>query len=144
MYHDTAKKYLKFICNMEKIITIKKEYGSLEKLLEFLKLSSGYDCSLNHDKWNIRRDENGQIEQCLLIKKSGMHGLNVYFLDENTIEVHYTIPNMLLHAYFGKSQKQYRRIDEIILGKVRDLILIGSQKKAFNEMIEQSFEQIIA
>ncbi|MDY8136250.1 hypothetical protein [Aquimarina sp. 2201CG5-10] len=126
---------------MEKIATIKNEYNSLDKLLKYLEKESEYDCSINHDKWEVRRDSNGKIQQCILIKKSAMHGLQVFFLSENKIEISHTIPNMLLYAYLGKSKQQYRRIDEIVIGKIKDLLLVNSQKKAFNEM-EQVFEEI--
>ncbi|WP_442266087.1 hypothetical protein ACSIGC_17685 [Tenacibaculum sp. ZS6-P6] len=77
-----------------------------------------------------------------MVKKSAMHGLKVYFLDDLTIELSYTILNVFLHGWFGKSQKAYRGIDEIILGKIKDALLIDSQKKAFNEM-EQIYTGII-
>lgn len=125
---------------MKKIITIKEEYNSLEKLQGFINKKSEYNSNIQYDKWEIRKDADGNMQKCIMVKKSAMHGLKVYFLDDKTIELSYAIPNVFLHGWFGKSQKAYRGIDEIILGKIKDAVLIGSQKKAFNEM-EQIFTQ---
>ncbi|WP_299716154.1 hypothetical protein [uncultured Tenacibaculum sp.] len=128
---------------MKKIITIKEEFNSLEKLQSFISKSSEYDSNIQYDKWQIRKDADGNMQKCIMVKKSAMHGLKVYFLDAKTIEVSYAIPNVFLHGWFGKSDKAFRRIDEIILGKIKDAVLVGSQKKAFNEM-EQIFNGALA
>ncbi len=128
---------------MKKIITIKEEYNSLEKLQSYLKTASNYSSNIQHDKWEMKKDAAGNMLKCLMVKKSAMHGVKVYFLDNKTIELSYAIPNALLHAWFGKSQQAYRRIDEIVLGKIKDAVLAGSQKKVFNEM-EQVFKGAIA
>jgi hypothetical protein len=70
-----------------------------------------------------------------------MHGMKAYLDKENTLQVSYLIPNKLMNAYFGKSQKRYKNILEIVAGKIKDIALAGSQKKAFNEM-ESVFNKI--
>ncbi|SNR16268.1 hypothetical protein [Tenacibaculum jejuense] len=125
---------------MKKIITIKQEYNSLEKLQSYINEESNYSSNIQYDKWEIRKDNNGNMQKCIMLKKSAMHGLKVYFLDDKTIELSYAIPNVFLHGWFGKSQKAYRGIDEIILGKIKDAVLVGSQKKAFTEL-EQVFNK---
>lgn len=126
---------------MEKQITIKSEYNSLESILNFLKKESPYEASIEYDSWDVRTDANGQMEKCIMIKKSSMHGMKVYLPKEGALQLDYIIPNKLMNAYFGKSQKRYRNILEIITGKIKDIALAGSQKKAFNEM-EQVFNKI--
>ena len=44
------------------------------------------------------------------------------------------IPNKIMQAYFGKSQKRYQNILEVITGKIKDIALSGSQQKAFEEL----------
>ena len=119
---------------MEKQITIKNEYNSLDKLLEFMKKESPYNCSEDYDIWDIRTDANGQMEKCVMIKKSSMHGMKMYFAKENVLEMTYIIPNKMMNAYFGKSVKVRRNILQILAGGIKSVLLIGSQKKAFNEM----------
>ncbi|SDH49203.1 hypothetical protein SAMN04489796_10353 [Winogradskyella thalassocola] len=48
-----------------------------------------------------------------------------------------------MHAYFGKSQKRYRNVLEIVTGKIKDTLLAPAQRKAFKEM-EQVFQKISA
>lgn len=119
---------------MEKQITVKSEYNSLESLFNFLKKEAPYDVSIEYDSWDVRTDATGQMEKCIVIKKSAMHGMKAYLNKENTLHVSYLIPNKLMNAYFGKSQKRYRNVLEIITGKIKDIALAGGQKKAFNEM----------
>ena len=126
---------------MEKQITIKGEYDSLDKLLAFVTKESPYEASIDYDSWEVRTDANGQMEKCIVIKKSSMHGMKAYLDKENTLQISYLIPNKLMNAYFGKSQKKYKNILEIVTGKIKDVALAGSQKKAFNEM-EQVFNKI--
>ena len=126
---------------MEKQIIIKSEYNSLDKILDFVKKESPYDASIDYDSWDVRTDANGQMEKCIVIKKSSMHGMKAYLDKENTLQVSYLIPNKLMNAYFGKSQKRYKNILEIVTGKIKDIALAGSQKKAFNEM-ESVFNKI--
>ncbi|MDH7447572.1 hypothetical protein [Aquimarina sp. 2201CG14-23] len=126
---------------MEKIIKIKNEYNSLDALQNFLKTASDLESSKEYDTWEHRTDENGQIEQCLILKKSSMHGMKVCFQNENTIKMNYIIPNKMMHAYFGKSQKRYQNILEIVTGKIKDVILAPAQNKAFKEM-ENVFSKI--
>jgi hypothetical protein len=119
---------------MEKEITVNKDYNSLDKVLDFVKKESDYDCSTDYDIWDMRSDVNGQMEKCVLIKKSSMHGMKVYFSNENTLKATYIIPNKVMNAYFGKSQKARKSILEVIGGGIKNVLLAGSQKKAFAEM----------
>jgi hypothetical protein len=126
---------------MEKLITLKNEYNSLDMLNDFLKKESIFESSKEYDSWDIRTDVNGQMEQCLIIKKSAMHGMKVYFQKENTLKMDYIIPSKIMNAYFGKSVKAHRNIIQIIAGKVSQSLLKGSQQKAFEEM-EHVFNKI--
>jgi hypothetical protein len=83
------------------------------------------------------------MEQCLIIKKSGMHGMKVYFQKDNTLKMDYIIPNKIMNAYFGKSVKARRNIIEIVAGVITQAVLKGPQQKAFDEM-EQVFNKISA
>ncbi|WP_271407348.1 hypothetical protein [Tenacibaculum soleae] len=127
---------------MEKQITVKNDYNTLDKVLNFLKTESTYECSKDYDSWDVRTDSNNKMEQCVVIRKSGMHGMKVYFPKENSLKMTHIIPNKLLNAYFGKSQKSHKNIIEIITGKISQAVLSGSQKKAFEE-IEQAFKKIV-
>lgn len=119
---------------MEKTIKVKNEYNSLDTLQRFLKTISSYECLKEYDKWDVRTDTNGQMEQCLVLKKSGMHAIKLYFVNESTVKLNYIIPNSLLNAYFGKSVKARRDIIEIITGKIKEALLAPAQKKAFQEL----------
>jgi hypothetical protein len=121
---------------MEKQTTIKSDYNYLEKILEFVKKESPYKCSEGYDSWDVRTDSNGQMEKCVLLKKSSMHGMKVYFAKDNVLEMSYIIPNKMMNAYFGKSVKARKSILEVIGGGIKNVLLIGSQKKAFKEMSE--------
>jgi len=121
---------------MEKIIQIKNEYNSLDALYTFLKRESPFECSKDYDVWDLRTDANGQMEQCIVIKKSGMHAVKLFFTEENTIKVNHIIPSKLMHAYFGKSVKVHRNILEIGAGYIKQGFLVGAQKKAFAELEE--------
>lgn len=128
---------------MEKVITIKSEYNSLDLLNDFLKNDNSFESSKEYDSWDVRTDANGQMEQCLIIKKSAMHGMKVYFQKDNTLKLDYIIPNKLMNAYFGKSQKSHQNILEIVTGKIKETVLAPAQNKAFQEM-EQVFNKITA
>jgi len=119
---------------MENLITIKSEYNTLDKLHEFLKKDSNYEYSKEYDIWEHRIDANGQMEECLVIKKSSMHAIKIFFINENTVKINYIIPNKMMHAYFGKSVKARRNILEIITGLIKGAVLAPSQKKAFEEL----------
>ncbi len=127
----------------KKLIKIKPEYTSLEELLSHVQKNESYTASINYDQWNVRKDANNQMAKCLIIKKSTMHGIIAHFHDNETLQVSYIVPNVLLNAYFGKNQKAYRSIFEIIAGKIKDAVLAGSQKKAFEEM-EQALPKMAA
>lgn len=119
---------------MEKIITIKNEYNSLDTLHTYLQLASPFECSKDYDIWDARTDANGHMAKCLVIKKSSMHAVKLYFTEPNTVKVNHIIPSKMMHAYFGKSQKAYRNILEIVTGKIKDVVLAPSQAKAFEEL----------
>lgn len=119
---------------MESIIKLKNEYNSLDTLNTFLSSKSEFECSKEYDVWDHRVDTNGQMEQCLVMKKSGMHAVKIHFNDDNSVKLRHIIPNKIMNAYFGKSEKRYRSILEIIGGKIKDVALIGSQKQAFEEL----------
>ena len=119
---------------MEKHITIRNEYNSLDTVLNYLKKESTFECTKEYDSWDVRTDSNGQMEQCIVIKKSAMHGMKIYFTQENRLLMSYIIPNKIINAYFGKSQKTRKDIIEIITGIIKSALLSGAQKKAFEEM----------
>ena len=119
---------------MEKIITIKNEYNSLDLLHKFLKTESPFESSKEYDKWEYRTDINGQMAKCIVLKKSAMHAVKLYFTEENTIKINHIIPNSLMNAYFGKSVKARRNIIEIIAEKIKQTILVPGQEKAFEEL----------
>ena len=128
---------------MEKQITVKNEFNTMDKVLSFLKNETHYTCSKQYDVWDMRTDEQGQMEQCVILKKSSMHGMKVYFPSENTLVMSYVIPNKIMNAYFGKSQKRYRNIIEIATEQISQVLLSGVQKNAFTE-IEKVFHKIEA
>ena len=92
---------------MENQIKVKSEYNSLEKILEYFKKESNYESSVDYDSWDIRTNTNGQMEKCVLVKKSAMHGMKLYFSKENTLQMNYIIPNKIMNAYFGKNEKAH-------------------------------------
>lgn len=126
---------------MEKQITIKSEYNSLEKISDFFKKESPYETSIDYDVWDVRTDANGLMENCVLVKKSAMHGLKLYFTKENVLQVNYLIPNKLMNVYFGDSKRRYRNILQIVTGGIKNAILAGPQKQAFEE-ISQTLNKI--
>lgn len=119
---------------MENLIKIKSDYNSLDTLQAFLKKKTDYECSKEYDVWESRTDSNGQMAQCLVLKKSGMHAVKIFFANDNMVKVNHIIPSKMMHAYFGKSVKARRSILEIITGKIKEAVLAGSQKDAFNEL----------
>lgn len=128
---------------MEKSMKIKNEYNSLDTLNTYLKTASSFESSKEYDSWDDRTNANGQMEQCLVLKKSNMHGMKVHFENDSTLKMTYIIPNKVMHAYFGKSEKRYRSILEIVTGKIKDTLLAPAQNKAFKEM-EEVFQKISA
>lgn len=118
----------------ENLIEIKNEYNSLDKLYNYLKNDSNYEYSKTYDIWEMRTDSNGQMEECIVIKKSGMHAVKVFFAQENIVKVNYVIPNKLMHAYFGKSEKAYKNIIEIVTGAIKQALLKGLQQRAFDDL----------
>lgn len=119
---------------MEKEIRIKHDYNSLENILDFIKNESPFEASIEYDHWDIRTDANNQMEKCILVKKNAMHGVKMYLSGENNLKIDYVIPNKIMHAYFGKSQKRYQNVLEIIGNKIKEVALANSQQKAFEEM----------
>ncbi|NRD20041.1 hypothetical protein HNV08_08270 [Winogradskyella eckloniae] len=128
---------------MEKTIKIKNEYNSLDTLYSYLKTATSFESSKEYDSWEVRTNIHGQMEQCLVLKKSNMHGMKVYFENENSLKMTYIIPNKIMQAYFGNSQKRYQNVLEIVTGKIKNILLTSSQNKAFKEM-EQVFLKISA
>ncbi|MDG1914755.1 MAG: hypothetical protein P8I55_09225 [Crocinitomix sp.] len=108
---------------MENKITLKNEYNILDKLMDFLKGENSYESSLTYDIWGLRTDANGQMEKCVLVKKSSMHGMKVYFSQENELMMSYVIPNKVMNAYFGKSVKARKSILEVIGGGIKNVML---------------------
>jgi hypothetical protein len=119
---------------MENLIEIKSNYNSLDKLYLFLETASNYECSKEYDIWEQRTNANGQMEQCIIIKKSGMHAVKAFFVNNDTVKINHIIPNKMMHAYFGKSVKARRNIIEIIAGIIKQVLLKGPQEKAFKEL----------
>ncbi|WP_103867199.1 hypothetical protein [Aquimarina sp. I32.4] len=119
---------------MEKIITVKDQYNSLDTLHGFLKTASSFECSKKYDIWEVRKDHNGQIAQCVILKKSAMHGIKLYFTEDNTVKMNHIIPSSIMNVYFGKSVKIRRGIIELIAGKIKDALLAPAQKKVFQEL----------
>lgn len=119
---------------MENLIRIKTPYNSLDELYDVLKKESGFECSKEYDVWEHRTDANGQMAQCIVLKKSGMHAVKLFFVNDNTVKVNHIIPNKLMHAYFGKSVKARRSILEVIAGSIKQTILAKPQQQAFAEL----------
>lgn len=119
---------------MENLLTINGTYDSLDKLQAILNKTATFECSKEYDIWEMRTDKNGQMAQCLVVKKSNMHAVKLFFINENTVKINYIIPNKIMHAYFGKSVKARRNIIEIVAGVIKQAILAGPQQKAFEEL----------
>ena len=119
---------------MENLITIKNQYHSLDELQNALKNNSNYNCTKEYDIWEQRVDINGNLAQCLVLKKSNMHAVKLFFINENTLKANHIIPNKIMQAYFGKSEKRYQNVLEIITGKIKAAVLEPAQKKAFFEI----------
>lgn len=113
---------------------LQSSYNSLEKVLEYVTSASSFDCSIIYDSWDVRTDNKGEMEKCLLIKKSSMHALKLHFTNTNEVMLCYIIPNKTMNAYFGRSQKAYRNLIEIAAEGIKNVLLSSSQKKAFQEM----------
>ena len=119
---------------MENLITIKNQYHSLDELQNALKNNSNYNCTKEYDIWEQRVDNNGNLAQCLVLKKSNMHAVKLFFINENTLKANHIIPNKIMQAYFGKSQKAHQNVLEIITGKIKAAVLEPAQNKVFNEI----------
>ena len=112
---------------MEKRIKVKSDYNSLEAINKLVKDESNFESKIDYDSWDIRTDSNGQMEKCVLIKKSNMHGMKVH-IENDTLVMSYLIPNKVMNAYFGRSVKIRRNILEIVAGGIKNALLSGSQK----------------
>jgi|TARA_R110002020_G_scaffold4110_1_gene18196 hypothetical protein len=119
---------------MENTITIQNNYNTLDKLYNFLNTKTQFECAKTYDTWDVRTGANGQMEECIVLKKSSMHAVKLYFSEENKVKVNHIIPNKVMHAYFGKSVKSHRNILELITGQIKEVALKGSQQKAFDEL----------
>ncbi len=119
---------------MEKLIKVKEEFNSLDKIENFLKKESSYQVSQDYDRWEIRADENGHMKKCVVVQKSNLYGLKLFLTNESTVKATYIIPNKIMESYFGK-KAGFRSIFKVITEKIKDAILSGKQQKAFDEMI---------
>ncbi len=119
---------------IENLITINNKYSSLDELQIALQNSPNYSSTKEYDIWEQRLDNNGQMAQCLVLKKNNMHAVKLFFINENTLKANHIIPNKMMQAYFGKSQKAYHNVLEIITGKIKAVVLEPAQNKAFNEI----------
>jgi len=119
---------------MNNTLTINSKYNSLDSLNDFLQTASAFECSKEYDIWEQRTNTNGHLEQCLVLKKSNMHAVKLYFTKENTVKINHIIPNKMMHAYFGKSVKARKNIIEIVAGLIKQVLLKGPQQKAFEEL----------
>ncbi|WP_442266742.1 hypothetical protein ACSIGC_03320 [Tenacibaculum sp. ZS6-P6] len=128
---------------MEKLITINNQHNSLDTLFESLKTISDFDCSKEYDRWEMRTETNGEMAKCIVLKKSNMHAIKIYFISDNTLKINHIIPNSIMNAYFGKSQKARKDIIEIVTGKIKEILLAPSQQKAFNELENEIIKVIV-
>ena len=119
---------------MENLITLKSEYNTLDSLYNVLKSKSNVVCTKTYDIWNVRTDAQGNMEQCIVLKKNNMNAVKVHFTTDTTVQINHIIPNKMMHAYFGKSIKSHRNIFELITGQIKEIVLKGSQQKAFEEL----------
>lgn len=72
-----------------------------------------------------------------------MHAVKLFFINENTLKANHIIPNKIMQAYFGKSQKAYQNVIEIITNKIKSAVIEPAQEKAFYE-IEAEIVRIIS
>lgn len=128
---------------MENLITINNQYNSLDQLQNILKSSTNLKCTKEYDIWEQRIDNNGNLAQCLVLKKNNMHAVKLFFINENTLKANHIIPNKIMQAYFGKSQKAYQNAIEIITNKIKAAVLEPAQEKAFYE-IEAEVVRIVS
>ena len=128
---------------MENLITINNQYDSLDQLHNVLKLSTNLKCTKEYDIWEQRIDNNGNLAQCLILRKNSMHAVKLFFINENTLKVNHIIPNKIMQAYFGKSEKAYQNVIEIITNKIKSAVIEPAQEKAFYE-IEAEIIRIIS
>ena len=64
-----------------------------------------------------------------------MHAVKLFFVNDSTVKANHIIPNKVMNAYFGKSQKARQNIIEIIAGQIKKVVLSGPQQKAFEELV---------
>ena len=119
---------------MENLITISSQYNSLDQIHSVLKANTNYNCTKEYDIWEQRVDNNGHMAQCLVVKKNNMHAVKLFFINENTLKASHIIHNKIMQAYFGKSQKAYQNVIEIIVGKIKSAVLEPAQEKAFYDI----------
>jgi len=119
---------------MEKTIKIKSNYKSLNDLQKKLIQASPLKCSKEYDIWEHRVDVNGQMAECIVLRKSGMHAIKMFFVNENTLKINHIIPNKLMNVYFGKSVKVRRNIIEVVTDMIKQKLLATSQETAFAEL----------
>ncbi|MEM7486523.1 MAG: hypothetical protein AAF348_15050 [Bacteroidota bacterium] len=110
---------------MEKQIKINEAYDSLDKVLDFLKTESEYNCTKTWNNWEV--PPGNKMEKCILIKKSGVYAVILRFLDKNTLKMMPVVTNHIVNGYHSKS----RGIAPMI---VRTL-LASKQEKLMNQNI---------
>jgi hypothetical protein len=128
---------------MQAKITVKEEFKTLDKMLDFVSDESPFECKKEYDSWDVRTGINGQMEQCIIVKQSAMNGVKLHFADESTLVMTHIVPSKVMNAYFGKSQKAHKNILEVVTGKIGELVFSGSKKKAFSE-VEQLLSSVKA
>jgi hypothetical protein len=128
---------------MENQIKINSKYNSLEKLLDLLKKETNFNCSKEYDIWEIRTTVKDQMEECIVVKKSKMHAIKIFFIDDCSVKLTYIIPNKMMNVYFGKSVEARRNIFEIITGSIKKAIFAGAQKKAYDQL-EKKIREVIS
>lgn len=119
---------------MEKILKLKSEFDSLEPLLVAVqKKNPSYTSVIEYDVWEMCSGTDRNIEQCVLVKKSSMHGVKAYFTAPNTIKISQVIPSKTKNALLGQ-RKGRRNALELIVGTIKSSIVKSAQRKAFQEL----------
>ncbi len=118
---------------MEKTFKLKPEFSTLESLLVAVKQEPNYTSSIEYDVWEMRTGDDGNMEQCVLVKKSSMHGVKAYFTQANTIKITQVIPSKTKNAMLGQN-KGRRNALELIVGSIKSALVKSSQRKAFAEL----------
>ncbi|MBS9461718.1 hypothetical protein KIM67_04805 [Flagellimonas sp. 389] len=111
---------------MEKQVKINESYDSLDKVLDFLKTESEYQCTKTWNNWEV--PSGNKMEKCILVKKSGIYAIILRFLNTSTLKMMPVVTNHIVNGYYSKS----RGIAPML---VRSL-LSSKQETLMNENIE--------